>query len=236
MKSDVRLPSRELCWVIGRGHYASRAGNLDSGGTVCANHHRSHQHSAACSRQTLDRARRLPDYTCVQTVTRKYYRHPRLRVEPERYECDQLIAQRDKRNYKVELSAIDRIRLDVKVSGAVEIGSWAGAARFDSRSVLDLARGSYQSGVMGPLLGDVFFNEATEFRYTGPDQSDSAELLAYTFQVDAGESHYFARQVQPRLVRGWEPRGSHRAVCCWISRAKVTSRVFSDPCWRIFFS
>jgi len=35
------------------------------------------------------------------------------------------------------------LRLDVKVSGGIEIGSWAGADQFDPRSILDLARGSF---------------------------------------------------------------------------------------------
>jgi len=133
----------------------------------------------------LDRARHLPDYTCVQTVTRKYYNGPGDTSELKRNPCGQVIAEGDKRNYQAGLWKTDRIRFDVKVSGSTEISSWVGAPGFASRSILlDLARKSYQSGVLGPLLEDIFFMKAPNFvtaaRTSRPARASSRTLFTLT--------------------------------------------------------
>jgi hypothetical protein len=79
------------------------------------------------------------------------------------------------------------------VSGGIEIGSWAGADQFDPRSILDLARGSFDGGTLGPLLQDIFLNEGADFEYVGEERTDASTLLEYRFQIPGSTSHYFIR-------------------------------------------
>jgi len=87
----------------------------------------------------------------------------------------------------------DRVRVDVKVSGGMEIASWAGASQFDSRDILDLARGNFESGTLGPVLQDIFLNDGAEFQYTGEKSTDGSTRLDYMFQVPAIASHFLFR-------------------------------------------
>ena len=98
-----------------------------------------------------------------------------------------------KKPYSLKVDATDRLRLDVKVSGGEEIGSWAGANRFDSRSIVDLVGGPFGSGQFGPLVLDVFVNIGTAFQYAGQDLQDNSPSFHYTFQVPVAASHLMIR-------------------------------------------
>jgi hypothetical protein len=80
--------------------------------------------------QIVDRTARLPNYTCVQTVDRKYFKFKSPQLEA--LSCDEMSAKRKKKHPLLHLEATDRIRLDVKVSGGTEIGAWAGSRHFDA--------------------------------------------------------------------------------------------------------
>jgi len=144
----------------------------------------------------IERSRRLPNYTCVQTVDREYFIRPR--VEDPRPSCDQMSAEARKKSYALKLNATDRLRLDVKVSGGEEIGSWAGAHRFDSRDIVDLVGGPFGSGQFGPLLGDVFVNDGTAFQYLGQDAGSRAVQFHYRFQVPVEASHLMIHEAGAR--------------------------------------
>jgi hypothetical protein len=134
----------------------------------------------------VERAKRLPNYTCVQTVDREYF--VRSTRTPPYASCDQMSAAARKKPYSLKVDATDRLRLDVKVSGGEEIGSWAGANRFDSRSTVEVAGGPFGSGQYGPLVLDVFVNIGTAFQYAGQDLQDNSPSFHYTFQVPVAVS------------------------------------------------
>lgn len=128
----------------------------------------------------LDRAERLPNYTCNETVDRRYFQP----AKPPRpgASCDQLGAA------KRELEASDRIRLEVKVSDGKEIGSWPGASHFDSRSIFDLiGGGTFGTGPLGTALVDVFGNKGATFKFQGEED----KLFVYHFDVPLSSSHYY---------------------------------------------
>jgi hypothetical protein len=140
----------------------------------------------------VERAKRLPNYTCVQTVDREYF--VRSTRTPPYASCDQMsAAAARKKPYSLKVDATDRLRLDVKVSGGEEIGSWAGANRFDSRSIVDLVGGPFGSGQFGPLVLDVFVNIGTAFQYAGQDLQENSPSFHYTFQVPVAASHLMIR-------------------------------------------
>ena len=83
------------------------------------------------------------------------------------------------------------MHLDVKVSHGVEIGSWAGASQFDSRSIFELVgRGPFGTGALGPFLSDIFTEGSASFEFDGEKPAGGARLYEYSFRVPLSTSHY----------------------------------------------
>jgi hypothetical protein len=138
-----------------------------------------------------DTTERLPNYTCVQTVDRKFFR-PRIRTP--RRSCDQIAGDKKRGRYKVELYVTDRLRLDVKVSEGQEIGAWAGSKQFDSRSIMELGKGgSFGTGSLGGFIVDIFHNDGARFQYIGEQQGKSGALREYGYRVPVQSSHYLVQ-------------------------------------------
>ena len=142
-----------------------------------------------------ERNQRLPDYTCLQTVDRRYFRprHKRDQAAP----CD---PGRPRNPNSLALESTDRLRLDLKVSQGEEIGSWPGS-QFAPRSIFDLAGGgAYGTGMLGALISDTFVKGGATYRYSGEQTSAGTHLSAYRYQVPATSSHY-----QVKTGSGWAP-------------------------------
>jgi hypothetical protein len=142
----------------------------------------------------IERNKRLPDYTCLQTVDRRYFRprHKHDHATP----CDQ---GRPRNPNSLALESSDRLRLDLKVSQGEEIGSWPGS-QFSSRSIFDLAGGAYGTGILGALISDTFVKGGAAYQYTGEQTSAGAHLSSFNYQVPAASSHY-----QVKTGSGWAP-------------------------------
>ncbi|MES1256837.1 MAG: hypothetical protein ABUS51_00345 [Acidobacteriota bacterium] len=134
---------------------------------------------------------RAPRYTCVQTITRTQHR-PQYGGRPAG--CPALIAVRAELRSPGLLLWHDRLRLDVAVGEQAEMFSWAGARRFESNSLDDLAlSGSTGSGDFSAFLGSVFGTAAEGFRYNGEQETPFGRLAAYSFTVPLAKSHYSYR-------------------------------------------
>jgi len=132
---------------------------------------------------------KLPDYTCTETVNRSYFKRAEQPVSPP--PCTQIRVERDSHDHQLDGFLTDRLRLEVKVSGGVEIGSWPGASQFDAKSIFDLVgRGPFGTGALGTFLSDIFDNSGTSFTYNGTVRSDGGALYQYGFQVPRTASHY----------------------------------------------
>ncbi len=143
----------------------------------------------------IERNRRLPDYTCLQTVDRRYFspRHKHDHPSP----CGQ---NHPAKPSDLDLESTDRLRLDLKVSQGQEIGSWPGS-QFSSRSIFDLVGGGpYGTGILGALISDTFVKGGATYQYIGEESSAGAHLSSYSYHVPAAASHY-----QVRSGSGWEP-------------------------------
>lgn len=135
----------------------------------------------------LERRNRLPNYTCVQTVDRSYLRRS---VKPQPVPSCSQMHESEKDDIR-EVYLTDRLHLDVKVSHGNEIGSWAGASQFDSRSIFDLVgNGPYGTGALGTFLSDIFAEGSASFEYNGEKPAGSTKLYEYSFRVPLSASHY----------------------------------------------
>jgi len=149
----------------------------------------------------LDRSERLPNYTCVQTVDRKFLKlkNPEFPIPS----CDDMSAQRSKKTDLLKLQATDRLRLDVQVSGGTEIGAWAGASHFDDGNVMKLFKGPYGTGGFGTFLTDIFTGAGIKLYFEGEETMDSLKLYRYRFQISRESSHYMVHAGSEWLATGY---------------------------------
>jgi hypothetical protein len=126
----------------------------------------------------------LSHYACVETVERHYFQAP----EQVAGSCTAAP------NAAGRLEAVDRLRLEVTVSGGREIYSWPGATRFDSRDVSEIIReGPIGTGSFGTHLLGVFDNPGVRFEFAGERNEGARRLLEYRFAVPLDASRYRVR-------------------------------------------
>ncbi|MCU1236412.1 MAG: hypothetical protein JWP63_4379, partial [Candidatus Solibacter sp.] len=140
--------------------------------------------------KVLDSARTIPNYTCVETVTRDY-------LEPRAYSlpraCPVLLKLREHPTPDVMLQPFsrDRLRLDVTMSSRGEIFAWSGAKQFEDSNVDKVVRnGPIATGSFGGFLIAVFESDVKKFNFERALQVPGTTLLEYSFQVAQADSHY----------------------------------------------
>jgi hypothetical protein len=149
-------------------------------------------------------ARKLPKYTCLETIERTYYAAPTekpgasLMTEPASCEKKEI-----GKNGPLSLVAEDRLRLEVAVGESGEIHSWVGASSFDSRSLFEMvASGPISSGSFGTYLVDIFQNPGAHLKFIGQKSERSRKMIEYSFVVPVEASHYVIH-----LGTGWKATG-----------------------------
>lgn len=138
----------------------------------------------------IDNDTQLQNYTCVETITRLYYRPAASTLD---HPCSWIIAQRDHPtpDMALRLQSMDRLRLDVAVTTHGEMFSWAGASRFDDTNIDSVVReGPIGSGAFGAFLGVIFKTDAKRFLSLGLSQFEGLPLMKYSFTVSLNDSHY----------------------------------------------
>ncbi len=129
--------------------------------------------------------------------------------------CEKIASERKRGRLKLELEATDRLHLDVKVSEGREIGSWAGANKFDSREISEfIGGGPYGTGPLGTLIGDVFGNRGASFAFAGQEEIQGKRVYKYEYRVPLASSHYSVRSGDRRVLSGF-------SGAFWIDPAKV---------------
>ena len=154
--------------------------------------------------QILDSIRRMPKYTCLQTIDRKYYvPSVKERVLRGTYESPRQACVGN-RSDPMSLDATDRLRIEVAESSEGEIHSWPGASRFDTRSIDQVIPfGPASSGSFGAYLRDIFDNPGAQVRFIGRNAKPSGTVFAYSFHVPRKASHSFVK-----TRRGWTTTGN----------------------------
>ena len=145
---------------------------------------------------------RLPRYTCVQTIERKYFQ---LEADQTAHRgCDAILGARRTRKHDLSISGEDRLRLDVAVASGHEIHSWAGANRFEDKEIVDIV-GSGPSGT-GDFRGFVqsVFGEHAAISFEGETNEGGRRLLHYTYGITREDSHYTIRSAGARVITGYE--------------------------------
>lgn len=131
---------------------------------------------------------RLPRYMCTETIDRSTFR-PKTKLKG--VSCDEVAVLRKKTDWRVREDTSDRLRLDVAVSGRIEMFSWAGEDRFQDRSLADLVqRGATSTGAFVSFLSAVFGTDTADFTYNGDVNADGRALVEFSFRVPLDKSDY----------------------------------------------
>ena len=80
--------------------------------------------------KVLDSNRRVPNYTCVETVSRQCFRPVAVQL-PHACQAILEIRRHPTPDFSLQHFMTDRLRLDVAMIRHGEIFSWAGASRFN---------------------------------------------------------------------------------------------------------
>jgi hypothetical protein len=155
--------------------------------------------------RVTENLRRLPDYTCLQTVER----FGRFTAEKP-------------------WEKIDTLRLEVGMSGKREIYSWHGEKEFDDRQLGDLVgRGTVGTGHFGLLVRHVFHPGAATFAYRGETELGQRIVHEFSFDVDQKKSGYRLRAGAGEAVVGFQ--GSFLADTETLDLLKLEVQAYDMP-------
>ncbi len=136
--------------------------------------------------------RGVPNYTCVETVTREFY----VPAAPVRRNCDVLLEmkQHPTLDMKLHRSFTDRLRLEVVMGKSGELHSWVGATRFEDAPIDRIVRGGpVGTGTFAAFLSAIFEQDVRSFRFTKELVVDGRDRLEFSFDVPREDSHYKVR-------------------------------------------
>lgn len=129
---------------------------------------------------------RMPRYTCVQTITRKYYAAPSHQHNDD---CGAIAAARESRKRELRLQGWDRLRLEIATVRGGSIFSWVGASRFDERDIKAFAgRGPLGSGDFAAFLDAALHHGIIQFKRE--EQAEGRRVLEYSYDMPLGRSSY----------------------------------------------
>ena len=129
---------------------------------------------------------RMPRYTCVQTVTRKYFAAPSHQHDDD---CGAIIAARESRKHELRLQGWDRLRLEIATVQAGDVFSWVGASRFDESDIKVFAgRGPLGSGDFGAFLDTAL--DRGIIRFKREELAEARRFLEYSYDIPLERSSY----------------------------------------------
>ena len=137
--------------------------------------------------------RRLPNCTCVETVTREAFLPA---TAAPRRTCSEVLAQRQHPPASLALHSysLDRLRLDVAMTEKGEIFSWAGARQFSSGHIGDVVgAGPIGTGAFGGFLQMIFEIENPGFTFVRNLVAGHRALMEFRYAVSAEASTYAVR-------------------------------------------
>jgi hypothetical protein len=128
--------------------------------------------------------KRLPSYTCLETV--------------ERFE---------RRASSAPFELADRLRLEVAMIGDRELYAWPGDSKFEEKSIVQLIpNGTIGSGDFALHANAVFLSSVPTYTYAGETTRNGRRLIRFDFRVAQAASGYTLR-VSTREARvgyhGW---------------------------------
>jgi hypothetical protein len=152
--------------------------------------------------RVIESVDRLPNYTCVETVSRTYFQPTAPR--PAR-SCDEHEGSKRRGVYQMVAVSADRLRLDVAALSQREIFSWAGAQKFEDGELWEIVSGgAIGTGAFGAFLKAIFGGDPAWFTFVRETNSGGRALMEFTYTVPAEASHYEVRAGKEWITTGYD--------------------------------
>lgn len=171
--------------------------------------------------QVLAHGERIPNHTCVETITRDRYDAP---DQPVPKSCDSIVARRQTPSFPATLRHVttDRLRLDVAMAEQREIYSWAGASRFEQGEIDELIPdGAMGTGPFAAMLLGVFRGRVPRFTYEEMNSLDHRLVFQVSFRVPLEESRF-----RVKAGREWVFAGYSGTLWVDVKTAELVRLVF----------
>jgi hypothetical protein len=141
--------------------------------------------------RVIESVDRLPNYTCVETVSRTYFQPTSPR--PGRT-CDEHEGNKRRGIYQMVAVSADRLRLDVAAVSQREIFSWAGAQKFEDGELSEIVSGgAIGTGAFGAFLKAIFGGDTAWFTFVRETDIGGRAVMEYTYAIPEEFSHYEVR-------------------------------------------
>jgi hypothetical protein len=153
--------------------------------------------------QVLDHARRIPNYTCAESIRRDRYEPLAGRTVKS---CDTLLGERKQNSSSppLRMETTDRLRLDVALAHDREIYSWAGANKFEEAEIDEwLPEGAIGTGPFASLLLSIFESRGPRFVFDGDETIDGRRLMEYSFHIAREQSLYRVKARRDWIITGY---------------------------------
>ncbi len=145
-------------------------------------------------------AGRMPRYTCLQNITRHFYRTNS--TEPQ--SCAAILAKRMQRKHDLPATSWDRLQLDVAIADDREIHSWPDAPKFNEDEIRKLVNnGPFGSGDFSAFVAGIFGGGST-VKFEGQHTVNGRALFEYTYAVANNASHYQIATSGANLITAYD--------------------------------
>jgi hypothetical protein len=117
--------------------------------------------------KVAENLKRLPNYTCTQTIVRSLRRKP-----------------------AAKLQRLDTVRLEIAYIEGKELYGWPGSGRIDESQITKLVGGTIGNGDFALLPNSIFLGPGAQFRYQGESALDGKSAIRYDYMVPRQASGY----------------------------------------------
>jgi len=117
--------------------------------------------------KVAENLRRLPNYTCTQTIVRSLRRKP-----------------------SAKLQRLDTVRLEIAYVGGKELYGWPGSGKIDQSQITKLVGGTIGNGDFAVLPSSIFLGESAKFRYQGESVLEGKPSVRFDYAVPRLASGY----------------------------------------------
>ena len=111
--------------------------------------------------------RRLPNYTCVQTIERSHRRSTTRKFDP-----------------------LDTVRLEVALVEGKELFGWPGGDRIAESEISNLVKGTIGNGDFALLAKSIFLTSSATFQYAGDSPLGAKPAIKFDYRVPLLTSGY----------------------------------------------
>ncbi len=155
-------------------------------------------------RKVANSLSRLPNYLCTETVERQTLVSSHVLHARNASVCEKILADYNKSPNGMRVASMDRLRLDVALSGRSEMYSWVGEGRFQDRELSEIVKlGTTSTGAFGSFLMAIFASDAPNFVFKGESHNGEIPLLEYGFDVPLTRSGYVVSNQQINRLTGY---------------------------------